>query len=79
MYGFKQAPQNWYDHFTHYLVTLGYTKGNVNSNIYIKNGDRSIFSSLLSMLMIFLNNLIFLAQAKSVLLKKDWIIDNIDV
>jgi hypothetical protein len=43
LYGLKQAPKKWYDHFTHYLVTLGYTKGNVNSNIYIKNGDHSIF------------------------------------
>jgi hypothetical protein len=34
---------------------------------------------LLSMLMIFFNNLIFLAQAKSILSKKDWMIDNIDV
>jgi hypothetical protein len=43
LYGFKQAPQNWYDCFIHYLITLGYTKGNANSNIYIKHGDHSIF------------------------------------
>jgi hypothetical protein len=34
---------------------------------------------LLSMLMIFFNNLIFLAQAKSILSKKNWMINNIDV
>lgn len=71
LYGFKQAPQNWYDNFTHYLVALGYTKGNVKSNIYIKNGDHSIFLIISFYVDDFFNNLIFLAQAKSSISKKN--------
>ncbi len=60
-------------------MALGYTKGNVKSNIYIKNGDHSIFLIISFYVDDFFNNLIFLAQAKSSISKKNWMIDNIVV
>lgn len=70
LYGLKQAPQNRYDRFTHYLIILGYTKGNANSNIYIKQGDHSIFLIIVLYvddLLLISNKLILLNQANPIL------------
>jgi hypothetical protein len=54
LYGLKQAPQNWYDYFTHYLITLGYTKGKMPTPISTSNMEIiPFFSSLLFMSMIY--------------------------
>jgi hypothetical protein len=60
----------WYDRFTHYLIILGYTKGNANSNIYIKQGDHSIFLIIVLYvddLLLISNKLILLNQANPIL------------
>lgn len=72
----------WYDYFTHYLITLGYTKGNANSNIYIKHGDHSIFLIIalyVDDLLLISNKLILLTQANRVLSQEFKMMDNIDV
>jgi hypothetical protein len=82
LYGLKQALQNWYDYFTHYLITLGYTKGNANSNIYIKHGDHSIFLIIalyVDDLLLISKKLILLTQANHVLSQEFKMMDNIDV
>jgi hypothetical protein len=82
LYGLKQAPQNRYDRFTHYLIILGYTKGNVDSNIYIKQGDHSIFLIIILYvddLLLISNKLILLNQANPILCQEFKVMDNIDV
>ncbi len=82
LYELKQASQNWYDYFTHYLITLGYTKDNANSNIYIKHGDHSIFLIIalyVDVLLLISNKLILLTQANHVLSQEFKMMDNIDV
>lgn len=36
LYGLKQAPRAWYANIDSYLVKLGFTRSNVNPNIYFK-------------------------------------------
>ena len=41
LYGLKQALRAWYDRFTQYLVSHGFTRGQANQNLFIKkeNGE----------------------------------------
>ena len=36
MYGLKQAPQAWYERIDSYLIKLGFSKNEVDPNIYFK-------------------------------------------
>ncbi|GLJ09794.1 hypothetical protein SUGI_0115970 [Cryptomeria japonica] len=36
LYGLKRAPRAWYARLDKYLLMLGYTKGNADSNLYYK-------------------------------------------
>jgi len=36
LYGLKQAPGAWYSHIDNYLVKLGFTRRNVDPNLYFK-------------------------------------------
>lgn len=44
LYGLKQAPRAWYERIDSYLTRLGYSKNEVDPNIYFKisNGDMII-------------------------------------
>lgn len=39
LYGLKQAPRAWYGRIDNYLMKLGFTKSNVDLNIYYKLED----------------------------------------
>ena len=39
LYGLKQAPRAWYGRIDSFLTSLGFTKSNVDPNIYIKVMD----------------------------------------
>ena len=36
LYGLKQAPKAWYERIDSYLMKLGFTRSNVDSNLYFK-------------------------------------------
>ena len=36
LYGFKQAPQAWYDTLTNHLLDRGYKRGIVNTTLFLK-------------------------------------------
>lgn len=36
LYGLKQAPRAWYPRLDKYILNFGFTKGNVDSNLYYK-------------------------------------------
>jgi hypothetical protein len=36
MYGLKQAPRAWYGRIDSFLMSLGFTKSKVDSNLYFK-------------------------------------------
>lgn len=44
LYGLKQAPKTWYGRIDSFLMSLGFTKGNADSNLYYKvvDGDQVI-------------------------------------
>jgi hypothetical protein len=39
MYGLKQAPRAWYGRIDSFLMSLGFTKSKVDSNLYYKVVD----------------------------------------
>ena len=39
LYGLKQALRAWYDWFTQYLVSYGFTRGKANQTLFIKKED----------------------------------------
>lgn len=44
LYGLKQAPRAWYERIDRYLMSLGFSKNDANSNLYFKviNGETLI-------------------------------------
>jgi hypothetical protein len=36
LYGLKQAPRSWYGRIDSFLMSLGFTKSKVDSNLYFK-------------------------------------------
>ena len=36
LYGLKQAPRAWYERIDNYLMKLGFTRSNVDPNLYFK-------------------------------------------
>ena len=36
LYGLKQVPRTWYERLDKYLAKLGFSKGIVDSNLYLK-------------------------------------------
>ena len=36
LYGLKQAPRSWYERIDSYLMKLGFTRSNVDPNLYFK-------------------------------------------
>ena len=43
LYGLKQAPRTFYDRMDRFLMSQGFTKSNVDSNLYLKfEGGREI-------------------------------------
>ena len=39
LYGLKQAPMTWYERMDNFLMSLGFTKSNTDSNLYFKVED----------------------------------------
>ena len=39
LYGIKQAPRSWYGRINSFLTSLGFTKSNVDPNLYLKVMD----------------------------------------
>jgi hypothetical protein len=42
LYGLKQAPRAWYSRLHKYLQQVGFRKGSVDSNLYIKVSQGNI-------------------------------------
>ena len=47
LYGLKQAPRVWYGGIDGFLMSLGFTKSKVDSNLYYKVEDYGIMILLL--------------------------------
>ena len=47
LYGLKQAPRAWYERIDGFLMSLGFTKGKGDSNLYYKVEDDGIMILLL--------------------------------
>ena len=45
LYGLKQAPRAWYDRFTQYLVSHGFTRGQTDKTLFYQKGEWRIDSS----------------------------------
>ena len=44
LYGLKQALRAWNDRLTQYLVSHGFTRGQVDQTLFIKRGERRVNS-----------------------------------
>ena len=45
LYGLKQAPRAWYDRFTQYLVSHGFTRRKADQTLFIKREDDELIIS----------------------------------
>jgi len=54
LYGLKQAPRAWYYHLDKYLHQQGFSKGSIDSNLYIK-----IANDKLIILVVYVDGIIF--------------------
>ena len=52
LYGLKQAPRAWYGRIDIFFTTLGFTKGEVDPNIYMK-----VMDDELAILLLYVDNL----------------------
>lgn len=43
LYGLKQTPRAWYDKLTSYLLQHGFTRGNADQTLFIKQWSSSMF------------------------------------
>lgn len=59
LYGLKQAPRAWYTRLDKYLLKLGYTRGNVDSNLYYK-----ITSNDILIIEVFVDDVVFGGEDK---------------
>lgn len=46
LYGLKQAPRAWYSWLDQYLTNNGFTRGGVDSNLYVKVNDDDVLVAL---------------------------------
>ena len=62
LYGFKQAPKTWYGRIDSFLMSLGFTKSKVDSNLYYKvvDGDQVI-------LLLYMDDLFLTGEEKLIL------------
>ena len=62
MYGLKQAPRTWYGRIDSFLMSLGFTKSKVDSNLYYKvvDGDQVIF-------LLYMDDLFLIGEEKLIL------------
>ena len=54
LYGLKQAPRAWYDWFTQYLVSHGFTRGKADQSLFIKMEDGELIIA-----QVYVNDIIF--------------------
>ena len=54
LYGLKQAPRTWYARLDKYLAQLGFIKGTIDSNIYLREEERGLL-----IIVIFVDDIIF--------------------
>ena len=54
LYGLKQAPRTWYARLEKYLAKLGFTKGTIDSNLYLKEIEDGLL-----IIIIFVDDIIF--------------------
>ena len=54
LYGLKQAPRTWYERLDKYLAKLGFSKGTVNNNLYLKEIENSLL-----IIIVFVDDIIF--------------------
>jgi hypothetical protein len=47
LYGLKQAPRAWYERFTTYLLEKGFTRGQVDQSLFIRNqGNHKLIAQI---------------------------------
>lgn len=63
LYGLKQAPRAWYAHIDNYLMRLGFTKNEVDPNLYFK-----VVKNALVILLLYVDNL-FLIGVKPLIIQ----------
>ena len=54
MYGLKQAPRAWYDRLRKFLLDQGYSRGKVDTTLFIKCQGKHIL-----LVQIYIDNIIF--------------------
>ena len=54
LYGLKQAPRAWYDRFTQYLVSHGFTRGQADQTLFIKKENGELIVA-----QVYVDNIIF--------------------
>ena len=60
LYGLKKAPRAWYGRIDGFLVSLGFTKSKVDSNLYYKVEDG------IMILLLYVDDLFFTRQYKPI-------------
>ena len=60
LYGLKQAPRIWYARLGIYLEKLGFSKGTIDSNLYLKEIENGLL-----IIVIFVDDIIFVCNDKS--------------
>eukprot|EP00253_Pinus_taeda_P033436 PITA_33436 len=68
LYGLKQAPRTWYYHLDKYLYQQGFSKGSVDSNLYIK-----IENDKLLILVVYVDDIIFGSNEESMSQSFSWV------
>ena len=54
LYGLKQAPRAWYDRLTKYLLDISFTRGKVDTTLFLKTSNRDIL-----LIQIYVDDIIF--------------------
>ena len=54
LYGLKQVPKAWYDWFTQYLVSYGFTRGKADQTLFIKREEGKLIVA-----QVYVDNIIF--------------------
>ena len=62
LYGLKQAPRAWYDRIDGFLMSLGFTKSKVDSNLYYKIDDDGIM-----ILLIYVDDIFLIGEDKPII------------
>ena len=54
LYGLKQAPRAWYDRLSKYLLDIGFTRGKIDTTLFVKTSHQEIL-----LVQIYMDDIIF--------------------